>query len=90
MTETKNSILKGAHYCEKAFSDLIPLEGHNGFVFGVLHSLGAKESFDILSGIIHSHLERLSTTVEPGANLTHRFEQLLQALNEDIAQGVDE
>ncbi len=97
MVRDQKDILKGAHASEtaggsggQAFSMLLPLEGQNGFVFGVLQSLGTQESFDIFAGIVQNHLERLAGTVESGTNLTHRFEQLLQALNEDIATGDDE
>lgn len=97
MPQDHNQLLKGANYCEqvgqgegRAFSALISLEGQNGFVFGVAQSLGSKESFEVFSGIIHSHLERLAGTIEAGTNLTHRFEQLLQAVNEDVARGVEE
>lgn len=96
MAESKQELLKGAHYCEEgtgadhAHAVLLPLQGQNGFVFSVSHALGTKESFDFFASILQNHLERLAQSIEPKANLTHRFEQLLQALNEDVARGADE
>ena len=97
MSQTRQEILKGAHYCEEggngtdhAQAVLLPLQGQNGFVFAVSHAMGTKESFDFFAAILQNHLERLSNSIEPGTNLTHRFEQLLQALNEDVARGADE
>ncbi len=97
MADSQQEILKGAQYCEEGSSGsehahavLLPLEGQNGFVFGVSHALGTKEAFELFTGILQNHLERLASTIEPGTNLTHRFEQLLQALNEDIARACEE
>lgn len=97
MPDQKKHILKGAEFAEEgkggdghAAAILLPLEGQNGFVFGVTNALGTKDSFDVFAGIVQNHLERLSTTIESGTNLTHRFEQLLQALNEDIGRAAEE
>ncbi len=90
-------ILKAAQYAEEsgeaslhAQSFLMTVEPIHGFVFGVLSAHGSKESFEAVESIIHTHLERLADTVEATTNLTHRFEQLLQALNEDIGRAFEE
>lgn len=97
MEHTSESVLlKGAHYAEEpaqgtqhAQSFLFPIDRVNGFVYGVVHAFGEREEFEALVGIVQNHLERLSETVDRGTNLTHRFEQLLQALNEEIATAVE-
>jgi len=90
--------LKAAHYAEEnpgmpqahLATMLAPLERTGGFVFGVFGCLGDQESADLFVQTVQHHLERLATTLEAGINLTHRFEQLLQAINESLAQTVEE
>ncbi|MEK7105317.1 MAG: hypothetical protein AAB865_01375 [Patescibacteria group bacterium] len=97
MADQKSYLMKGAHFGEEtsdgmnhATSVLFPLEGQEGFVFGVISAMGAKDGFEVVAAIMQNHLERLASTVERGTNLTHRFEQLLQAINEDIGAAYDD
>ena len=99
MVKPKTGIfLKAAQYAEESglppdhhlATILFPLQAVGGVVFGVLQAQGDHASGELFEQTLRHHLERLSTTIEEGTNLTHRFEQLLQAVNETLAQAYAE
>jgi len=67
---------------------LLPLDGRDGFVFGVvsIHRPGTDGAGP--SNVIVEHLERFAQNVGKDANAQHRFEQFLSALNETLAECV--
>lgn len=94
MVKQRNDLfLKAAQYAEESglpqdqhlATILFPLQAIGGVVFGVMHAQGDRGSAELYEQTLRHHLERLSTTIEEGTNLTHRFEQLLQAVNETLA-----
>lgn len=90
--------LKAAQYAEEnpgipnahLGTSLLPLERTGGFVFGVLSAYGDQAEADVLEQTVFHHLGRLAETMEEGVNVTHRFEQLLQAINESLARACQE
>ncbi|MEK7665877.1 MAG: hypothetical protein AAB337_03295 [Patescibacteria group bacterium] len=90
--------LKAAQYAEEnpgmpnahLGASLLPLERTGGFVFGVLNSYGDQADADVFQTTVFHHLGRLAETLEEGVNVTHRFEQLLQAINESLAKAFQE
>lgn len=88
-----NAILKAAHYADESglapdhrlTAVLIPVPPIGGAVFGVLQTHGDESSAELLETTIRDDLERLAQTMEVSVNITHRFEQLLQAINERLA-----
>ncbi len=67
---------------------LLPLDGRDGFVFGVvsIHRPGTDGAGPC--NVIVEHLERFAQNCGKDANAQHRFEQFLGALNETLAECV--
>ncbi len=88
-------ILKAGQYREpdapSAAETLIqPLEGRSGYAFAFWQMKPAKEASDAFSGVLQDHVQRLASSFGVGANVQHRFEQFLRALNEALATQVKE
>ena len=72
-------------------STLIPLPQKSGHIFGLVRFLGKSDAIrETISEAIHERLSRFKDTLEGDVHIARRFEQLLQALNEDIAQIISE
>ena len=72
-------------------STLIPLPEKCGHIFGLVRFLGKSNTArELISEAIHERLARFKDTIEGDVHIARRFEQLLQALNEDIAQIIAE
>lgn len=70
---------------------LIPLDGHKGSIFGLIRFLGKSDhARELISETIEERLHRFKDTLQDDVHIARRFEQLLQALNEDIAHIVSE
>ena len=87
--------LKAAQYEPKSpnehvegLSVMLPLEGRSGYVF-VLAYVGKKNTDnEVLLQLLSDHAHRLASSFGKDANVQHRFEQFLGALNETISQTV--
>ncbi|MBU0614243.1 hypothetical protein KJ766_03105 [Patescibacteria group bacterium] len=65
---------------------LLHLPGGNGSIFSLVKIMGRKdEKRQKIVKIIGEHLSRFHEVVEEGVNIPRRFEQVLQAINDDIA-----
>jgi hypothetical protein len=64
---------------------LHPLEGREGFAFAMVCVSGRYANAQRVSDPVLEHVGRLAGTFGAGANVQHRFEQFLSALNETIA-----
>lgn len=62
-----------------------PIHGQPGYVFGVLDIRNHSPQAEMIGEIILEQLDRTAATVQTGINLQHRFEQVLEAINEQIA-----
>jgi len=66
---------------------LTPIYSGNGYVFGLVRFLGKPgQTHIMISEAIEERLKRFNETINDEVNIARRFEQLLQALNEDIEQ----
>ncbi len=89
-------ILKAGQYREpdapSAETLLQPLEGRSGYVFGLwtVKPLKHTERADAFGTVLQDHLLRLASGFGARANVQHRFEQFLRALNEALADQVRE
>jgi len=80
-TQILNPMSEKAHIS----SILIPLPDKKGSVFGLIRFLGkADPAKELISEAIQERLVRFKDTLEGDVHIARRFEQLLQALNEDI------
>lgn len=72
-------------------SILTNISGKKGSVFGLIRFLGKSDTTrELISQTISDRLEAFKDTLEGDVHVARRFEQLLQALNEDIAQIISE
>ncbi|MBU4453024.1 hypothetical protein KKH24_02100, partial [Patescibacteria group bacterium] len=72
-------------------SVLVPLDSNDGYVFGLIRFLGKNgQTQSRLTETIDERLRRFKETINDGVNVARRFEQLLQALNEDVAHIIHE
>ncbi len=86
-TEILNPKSEKAHIS----STLIPLPDKKGSIFGLIRFLGKTDpTRELISEAIHERLVRFKDTLEGDVHIARRFEQLLQALNEDIAHIISE
>lgn len=67
---------------------LLPIDGRDGFVFGVISIHRPGENGSIPADVIAEHLERFAETCGKDANVQYRFEQFLSALNETLSEQV--
>lgn len=89
--------LKAAQYEPKSPSEhveglsvILPLEGRSGYVF-VLAYLGKKNpDNEALLQLLSDNTHRLASSFGKDANVQHRFEQFLGALNETLSETVRE
>ncbi len=66
---------------------LLPLPQNRGTIFALIRILGATDEKKIrLKDAIEDHLKRLQNTLGDQVNVARRFEQVLQAINEDISR----
>lgn len=87
--------LKAAHLREEG-SDrkhvnaavLRPLDGRDGFAFGIVSIAGRPSEAAVPAALVLEHVERLADAFGKDANVQHRFEQFLAALNETVAERV--
>lgn len=64
---------------------ILPFDGIPGTVFGLVRILGKRnEHRERLAEIVAEHIERFHATTTEQINIPRRFEQILQAINEDI------
>jgi len=71
-------------------SQLIPLQGRNGFVFLLAQTKKENGDSELLLQTLSDHVHRLAESFGKDANAQHRFEQFLGALNETLAEHVRE
>ncbi len=67
---------------------LLPLDGREGYVFFMIDIRGKNTNPTELISIINEHSERLANSVGKDANVQHRFEQFLSALNQTLSERV--
>ncbi|MBU1126047.1 hypothetical protein KJ758_00360 [Patescibacteria group bacterium] len=66
---------------------LLPLPQNRGSLFALIRILGTKdEKKTRIKDVIEDHLKRLQNTLGDQVNVPRRFEQVLQAVNEDISR----
>ncbi len=66
-------------------SVLLPFHQEKGAIFGLIKILGTvTEPRQRLAAIVEDHLSRFEQTMTENVNIPRRFEQVLQAINEDI------
>jgi len=70
---------------EIAMAATIPVENRNGFAFGVAKAKSRSVFSQTIMGIIHDRLTRLADTLQESNSIPRRFEQTLEAINEEIA-----
>lgn len=63
----------------------LPVENRNGFVFGVAEARSRSVFAQTVMEIIRDRLTRLAKTIQESASAPRRFEQTLEAINEEIA-----
>ncbi|HBR80269.1 MAG: hypothetical protein UX09_C0030G0011 [Candidatus Uhrbacteria bacterium GW2011_GWE2_45_35] len=61
-----------------------PVENRNGFVFGVLEAESRSPFAQTVMEIVRDRLARLAATAQEGTSIPRRFEQTLEAINEEI------
>lgn len=90
--EKENLLLKSAIFEENrkdgrntstAFS--WPVERRNGFVFGVLEAKSRSAFAQAVMEIAREHFAKLASTLQDSASIPRRFEQTLEAINEEVA-----
>lgn len=90
--EKDNLLLKSAVFEENrkdgrntstAFS--WPVEKRNGFVFGVLEAKSRSALAQVVMEIARDHFAKLASTIQDNTSIPRRFEQTLEAMNEEIA-----
>ena len=59
-------------------------------VFSMLGAFGNEMDFGVLQQLVEEQLDRLFETADGSVNITHRFEQFLEGLNESIHSGFEE
>jgi len=70
---------------------LLPLNTKDGYIFGLIRFLGKSDQARArLTEVINERLVRFKETINDEANVARRFEQLLQALNEDVSEVIAE
>ena len=67
-----------------------PLEHKNGYVFLLLDLDNSCKAASRIISMLRESAERLGRTLSDRSHLQHRFEQVLQAVNEDLSDIVDE
>ncbi len=67
-----------------------PLEHKNGYVFLLAQISPSCKNSTKLASLLNESVERLRRQLDQRSHLQHRFEQSLQALNNDIAELVEE
>jgi len=72
-------------------SVLLPIGSGDSYIFGLIKILGnVDENRQRIATIIEDHLKRFHQTMTENVNVPRRFEQVLQAINEDIAGFMNE
>ncbi|MBI2484554.1 hypothetical protein HYW18_00100 [Candidatus Uhrbacteria bacterium] len=84
LNEAKNPTKEGM------WSFLFPLEGSGGFLFGLLDLRATQEDPSPLRDLFEEHLTRSAQTTGVGSHTQHRFEQMVQGINERIATSAAE
>lgn len=65
---------------------LYPLEENRGHVFAIYSISGRRNAIrEKVAIVINEHIDRFRQTVSPEANIPRRFEQMVQALNDRLA-----
>jgi hypothetical protein len=67
---------------------LRPLEGRDGFAFGLVSVSGRGDGLSVPAASVVEHVDRLAQAFGKDANAQHRFEQFLSALNEAMSERV--
>lgn len=67
---------------------LLPLEGREGYVFLMIDIHGRNTQPTEFIASVTEHAERLANSVGAEANIQHRFEQFLSALNQTLSERV--
>lgn len=75
---------------ESLTSFFFPVENRNGFVFGVVAIRNHSSLAEGLIEIIKERFARLAATLQEKTSLAHRFEQTLEAINEEVAALIKE
>jgi len=70
----------------RTFSVVLPLEGRPGYLFCVIDLRGIDGNTEPLLNLFIEHIERHAGLPEAQVHLQHRFEQLVQTLNDRIAK----
>jgi len=70
---------------EIAMAVTLPVENRNGFVFGVAEAKSRSVFAEAIAQIIHDRLTKLADTMQESISVPRRFEQTLEAINEEIA-----
>jgi len=70
---------------ETAMALTLPVENRNGFIFSVAEAKSRSIFAQTIMEIICDRLARLANTLQDNASAPHRFEQTLEAINEEIA-----
>lgn len=70
---------------ETTMAVTLPVENRNGFIFGVAEAKSRSVFAQTIMEIICDRLARLADTLQESASAPRRFEQTLEAINEEIA-----
>ncbi len=89
--------IKGASYHPqtpdehvRGISLLLPVQERSGFAFLIAYTKKENADSDLLLQVLGDQIHRLAESFGKEANLQHRFEQFLGALNETLAKHVRE
>lgn len=66
------------------------IQNQAGSIFGVMEVRSRSASAELLVNTILEELERAANTLEETSNVQHRFEQILEAINERVAALIPE
>lgn len=70
----------------RVFAAVIPLDGRNGYLFGVMDLRGIDGDTKNLLNLFIEQVTRGAQAIVPESNLQHQFEQMVQGVNERIAE----
>ena len=84
---TENTAGKGD---KLASANVFKLERHNGWIIVVFEAVKNADELFIVQNIILEQAQRSASTFAASQNIQHRFEQLLEAINEQIASAFAE
>ncbi|MDA1038481.1 MAG: hypothetical protein O2877_02205 [bacterium] len=90
------TLLKAIKYNETRSEDhvrilaaLTILEQQGGYCFGVIDLRGIDGNVEPLMNLFIEQIDRAAQTITPDSNLQHRFEQIVQGMNEKIADAAE-